>query len=299
MAEPDIKRPRRVQGPRRPKRTLAPGASIWDQMAQANMPRTLPFTSPATDPRAQVAGQQSQLRQAASNQSGNRSAMQTAFNAATNGPTATGGGTGGGSAAGPGGGESWQGFAGRYLPGERDLLFSNPRIIVDDWLAQGPYKNNPQMAGDLGRYADIVFGNQNVGGLFELLSRGDISADANVGDDDQINYLVNLLKQQSTVGGKSPTVRQMLQALYEGFGDEDSSMGGLLTDGNGNPVPTQAAIGALMQFIPLLGEFTGNIRYSNAMRRQANRLAQDYMGMQAKGKAKGTFLDYLQQNFLT
>jgi hypothetical protein len=221
--------------------------------------------------------------------------------ASTGGSGGTGGGTGGGggSATGPGG-EAWEGFAGRYVPGERDLLFSNPGIIVQDWLEGGKYRNNPQMAGDLQRYADIVFGNQNAGGLFELLNQGNLDAGSGgFGDDDQINFLVDLLNQQSKVGGKSPTVEGMLNALYGGFNDPDSSMGGLLTDGEGNPVGTQAAIGALMQFIPLLGEFTGNIRYSNAIRRQANRLAQNYMRDTANGKSKGTFLDYLQSNFLT
>lgn len=194
--------------------------------------------------------------------------------------------------------DKWDGFAGKhFVPGERDLLFNNPDIIVREWLAQGPYRNNPQMAGDLSRYANIVFGDESHGGLYELITGGSLNPEA-TGDDDMINYLVDLLGEQSKVGGRSPSIQQMLGLLFEGFNNPNSTMGGLLKGGDGNDVTTGQAINAVMQYIPLLGEFTGNRRYSDALYRQATQLAQEYMDRAATGKAKGSFLDFFQNNYL-
>ena len=197
----------------------------------------------------------------------------------------------------PATGDVWDGFARRYVPAERDLLFSNPDIIVRDWLSQGKYKGNDQMAGDLSRYANIMFGDDTQGGLYELLTGGSLNPKA-TGDDDQINALVDLLKQQTTVGGQSPSVQKMLQLLFEGFDNPNSTMGGMLTTGAGDDATTGQAINALMQYIPLLGQFTGNRRYSDAMYRQATRLANQYEDQQVKGKNTGSFVDFMKQNYL-
>jgi hypothetical protein len=194
--------------------------------------------------------------------------------------------------------DKWDGFASRYVPGQRDLLFGNPDIIVRDWLSQGKYKNNPQMAGDMSRYANIVFGDEQTGGLYELMTGGSLDPKV-TGDDDMINYLASLLGEQSKVGGRSPSVQQMLGLLFEGFNNPDSTMGGLLKGGGGDDATTGQAINALMQYIPLLGEFTGNRRYADAMYRQATRLANEYQDMAVKGKNKGSFIDFMQDNYLT
>jgi hypothetical protein len=197
----------------------------------------------------------------------------------------------------PAEGDKWDGFAGRYVPGERDLLFGNPDIIVRDWLSQGKYKGNDQMAGDMSRYANIFFGDDSHGGLYELLTGGSLNPKA-IGDDDQINALVDLLGQQSKVGGRSPSVEKMLSLLFEGFSNKDSTMGGLLNAQGGDDATTGQAINAIMQYIPLLGEFTGNRRYSDAIYRQAQSTAQDYMDRQVKGENKGSVLDWFKQNFM-
>lgn len=193
--------------------------------------------------------------------------------------------------------DTWDGWAGRYVPGQRDLLFGNPDIIVRDWLSQGKYKNNPQLAGDMSRYANIVFGDGQTGGLYELMTAGSLNPKI-TGDDDMINYLVSLLGEQSTVGGKSPSVQQMLNLLWEGFNNPYSTMGGMLRTGGGDDVTTGQAINALMQYIPLLGEFTGNRRYADAMYRQATRLANEYQDQAVKGNTTQSFIDFMQDNYL-
>jgi hypothetical protein len=199
------------------------------------------------------------------------------------------------------GGDTWDGFAGRYVPGQRDMLFNNPDIIVRDWLSQGKYKDNPQMAGDLSRYANIVFGGGDRPGLYELMTAGSLNPKA-TGDDDMINYLVRLMGEQSKVGGKSPSIQTMLNLLYEGLNDPDSIMGSMLTGGTsgttGEPANSQAAINAVLSYIPLLGEFSGNQRYADAMYRQAANVAQDYQDRAVKGKNTQGFADFFQQNYL-
>jgi hypothetical protein len=199
------------------------------------------------------------------------------------------------------GGDTWDGWARRYVPGQRDMLFNNPDIIVRDWLSQGKYKDNPQMAGDLSRYANIVFGGGDRPGLYELMTAGSLNPKA-TGDDDMINYLVQLMGEQSKVGGKSPSIQTMLNLLYEGLNDPNSVMGSMLTGGTsgttGEPANTQAAINAVLSYIPLLGEFSGNQRYADAMYRQAANVAQDYQDMAVKGKNKASFSDFFQQNYL-
>lgn len=214
--------------------------------------------------------------------------------------TGTGGGTAGISKTEPGQGDKYDGFAGRYVPGERDLLFSNPGIIVQDWLAQGPYRNNAAMAGDLQRYADIVFGSGNQPGLYELLLGGDMGKNgANAADDKQINYLADLLTQQSTVGGRSPSIQQMVNMLYSMFDNPDSTLNTALGTGGTDPAGTQETINQVLSFIPLLGEFTGNQRFARLLGQQAQNIAQDYMRQTANGKAKGSFMDFFRNNFLT
>jgi hypothetical protein len=199
------------------------------------------------------------------------------------------------------GGDKWDGWAGRYVPGQRDMLFNNPDIIVRDWLSQGKYKDNPQMAGDLSRYANIVFGGGDRPGLYELMTAGSLNPKA-TGDDDMINYLVRLMGEQSKVGGKSPSIQTMLNLLYEGLNDPDSIMGSMLTGGTsgttGEPANSQAAINAVLSYIPLLGEFSGNQRYADAMYRQAANVAQDYQDRAVKGKNTQGFADFFQQNYL-
>jgi hypothetical protein len=199
------------------------------------------------------------------------------------------------------GGDTWDGWARRYVPGQRDMLFNNPDIIVRDWLSQGKYKDNPQMAGDLSRYANIVFGGGDRPGLYELMTAGSLNPKA-TGDDDMINYLVQLMGEQSKVGGKSPSIEQMLNLLYEGLNDPDSVMGSMLTGGTsgttGEPANTQAAINAVLSYIPLLGEFSGNQRYADAMYRQAANVAQDYQDLAVKGKNKQSFSDFFQGQYL-
>jgi hypothetical protein len=117
-----------------------------------------------------------------------------------------------------------------------------------------------------------------------------------------INYLVQLMGEQSKVGGKSPSIQTMLNLLYEGLNDPNSVMGSMLTGGTsgttGEPANTQAAINAVLSYIPLLGEFSGNQRYADAMYRQAANVAQDYQDMAVKGKNKASFSDFFQQNYL-
>ena len=209
-------------------------------------------------------------------------------------------GSGGGGRTQPGQGDAYDGFASRYVPGERDLLFSNPGIIVQDWLSQGPYKNNPAMAGDLQRYADIVFGSGNQPGLYELLLGGNLGKDgSNAADDKQINYLADLLGQQSTVGGRSPSIQQMVDMLYSMFDNPDSTLNTALGTGGTDPAGTQETINQVLSFIPLLGEFTGNQRFARLLGQQAQNIAQDYMRQTANGKAKGNFMDFFRNNFLT
>ncbi len=211
------------------------------------------------------------------------------------GGTLAGGGEGTGVASGSGTpdatdpGAAYQGFASRYVPGERDLLFGpgGGRTILHDYLSQDGRHNFSNLEGDLGRYADNAFR------FYQLLQQGDTSNPANQADDTIINWVANLMKEQSTVGGKSPSVRAMLEGLFEGFRDKDSTLGSTFFDAKGNPVGTEEQIQAVMQAIPLLGEFS-NDAYASTLYKSAQRRAQEYRSMVAKGKAKGqTFLDYL------
>jgi hypothetical protein len=94
----------------------------------------------------------------------------------------------------------------------------------------------------------------------------------------------------------------MLALLYEAMDNPESTIGAMLTGGSsgtvGEPASSAAAIGEILKFIPLLGEFTGNRRYSDALYRQAERVAEQYQDQAVKGKATQGFADFFQDNYL-
>lgn len=303
MAEPSENRPRKVQGPPAPrkKRQAATkidptgGASIWGQMAAGNV-GALPFRTSAVtaNPQADVlawqrrAGNPNQLRQ----NLGGVSAPSAA--GGSGGGSRGGGGSNGGS---PPAGEGWTGFAGRYVPGQQDLIWDNPEIILRDFLGQNGRKDNLALEGDMQRYADIALP------LYTLLMGGDMDPKTNESDT-IINWIANnYLSNLSTPGGKTPQVGDMLEQLIAGFSDPDSILGQSLytpnpTTGGQVAKGTNEQIKAIMAYLPLLGEFSNPI-YANAIRNQANRIASDFRQDQANGKAGGKdFLDYLKRSFL-
>jgi hypothetical protein len=53
----------------------------------------------------------------------------------------------------PGKGDVYDGFARRYVPGEMDMIMSNPDIVLHDYLGQDGKADYSNLEGDLSRYA--------------------------------------------------------------------------------------------------------------------------------------------------
>jgi hypothetical protein len=192
-------------------------------------------------------------------------------------------------------GDVWDGFARRYAPGQRDLLFSQqgPGIVLRDYLNQDGRNNYINMEGDMSRYAQVA------PEIYDLLMSGSNNPDV-TGDDDVINFMAKLFQGQTTEGGQSPTLQQLLGGFYAGLNNEDS---GLYTEVNigddGLPVNTSQQIANVNRMVPYLNTFSGNYRYTDRMKKEAARLGQEYASRVANGDAAGqTYAQYLQQHFL-
>jgi hypothetical protein len=90
----------------------------------------------------------------------------------------------------------------------------------------------------------------------------------------------------------------MVKLLYEMMDNPDSGLNLDLGANGTDPAGTQETISKLLAFIPLLGEFTGNQRFSRLLGQDAQNIAQQYMRQQANGTADGSFQDFFRQNFL-
>ena len=189
-------------------------------------------------------------------------------------------------------GDVWDGFARRYVPGQRDMLFGKNSPVLGDYLNQDGRTNYSNLQGDMQRYADIA------PRLYESLVGGNMKGKTQA-DDTIINWMVDLFDNQSHVGGASPTSQQIMNQLFAGFNDKTSSLGSQLYDpSTGNPVGTDAQIQAVMSYLPLAGEFN-NSSYATALYGQAQRLAQEYRSKVSKGEGDGqTFVQFLQDNLL-
>jgi hypothetical protein len=192
----------------------------------------------------------------------------------------------------PGKGDVYDGFARRYVPGEMDMIMSNPDIVLHDYLGQDGKADYSNLEGDLSRYAGDSLD------LYNLLIGGNMDPNANK-NDAIINWMASLFGNLSTPGGATPTTQQMLGQLYAGLNDPKSAIyANTMLDNNGQPLDTAGQISAVMKMIPLLGEFS-NYGYSQALQKQAGRLATQYASNVANGKAGGkTFAQYLQDNYL-
>ena len=84
---------------------------------------------------------------------------------------------------------------------------------------------------------------------YRLLTGGSTNP-AVTGDDDQINALVDLLREQTTVGGRSPSIPQMVGLLFEMMNNPESMLGISLTGDTagkvGEPASTQSTIANIL-----------------------------------------------------
>lgn len=200
--------------------------------------------------------------------------------------------TGNANATTPPKGDVMDGFARRYVPGEVPMLMANPSLILHDYLGQDGRADYSNLEGDIAPYANDALD------LYNLLIGGNMAPAANK-NDAIINWMASLFGNLSTPGGATPTTQQMLSQLYAGLNDPKSAIySNTMLDGSGQPLDTGSQIKAVLQMIPLLGEFS-NPAYAKALQSQAGKLGLQYADSVANGKGNGkTFAQYLQDNYL-
>jgi hypothetical protein len=217
------------------------------------------------------------------------------------GPTgsAVGGGTTAGGATGfqnPAGsmpnGNNFGGFAGRYSPGGVGQLYEDPSIISDDVLYQMGFGGNRALQAQLGDVAQIA------PALAFLMNVG--GGKTNIGDEDMINTMGAMLRQQGTTGGQAIDYKSLLGNIL-GAGPDDQIRAYTSLDAAGNPLSGGDQQSALMG---LLSAALGNVNpfSQRAMMGQAGAALQDWRGELAQGMTngakQGTALDYLRKTGL-
>lgn len=244
------------------------GGPQYTQPAPSPLSSQVPMSTAVSSATAQIP---------ATTQAAEQARMSTSYGNSNPSPTA------------PPSGDRLDGFAGRYTPAAlRDMLLNDPAPIVHDWAGQDGRANYINLEGDMKRYADVA------PRLYELLTKGNMSGQTQ-SDDAVANWMVELLNNQSTVGGRSPMAGTILDSLYAAFNNKDSTLGAKLY-ADGTPVGTDQQIAEVMRYLPIVGEFS-NPSYANAVYQRAQRLAQEYRGKIAKGQADGqTFVQFLQDN---
>ena len=175
-------------------------------------------------------------------------------------------------------GDPWTGFAGQYVPGKADDIFSNPGIVLQDVL-RGMGIDNPAQSGyyaELEPLADVIN---------EIMLLQNPNANAAGSPESAVNYFSNFFSQMATPGGRAPDFRTM-RAVLEGA-DPQSALGLFL--GGANDQRTQ------MQNYLKLGRAAAEVGlhpyYADAYNQLLAVMANDYMNQTAKGNTS-QFVDF-------
>jgi hypothetical protein len=188
-------------------------------------------------------------------------------------------------------GDRFGGFAGRYAPSGVGNLYQNPQIVANDVLSSMGYGGNVGLQSQLGDIAQIAPALS-----FLMTAGGGASAQ---GDEDLINMMGAILRQQGTPGGEAIDYRSMLGNIL-GSGPNDLIYNYAARDANGNPLSAGDQSSALKG---LLSAAMANVNpfAQRAMMGMAGSALTDYQGQAARGMTQGasnTALDYLRSKGL-